>query len=88
MNPVLVLKVLDLAMLGFAAFERYQSLQTEGDATLNTIERIRRQVLLGEIDQAEAMKQIEGLTDAISVRRRAAFAALPQPTFGDDQDGI
>jgi len=87
MNPVLVLKVLDLAMLGFAAFERYQSLQTEGAATLDTIERIRRQVLLGEIDQAEAVKQIEGLTDAISARRRAAFAALPKPTFGDDHDG-
>lgn len=80
MNPLIILKLLDLAMLGFTAYDRYREAQSQNDATSEAIDRLRKQILTGEVDTEEALAMIDEMIGSTISRRHAAFAALPKPT--------
>ena len=79
MNPLIVLKLLDLAMLGFTAYENYQEQRSQNDLISEELDVLRKQILLGEVDNEEALAAIDQLIGGVIGRRRAAFEALPKP---------
>ena len=81
MNPLVVLKLLDLAMLGFTAWERYQEHAAVNREASERVAELRRKILVGEMSDEDAMAEIDAMITLMQSQRRAAFAALPKPTF-------
>jgi hypothetical protein len=79
MNPLIVLKLLDLAMIGFTAYEKYQSQQAMNAPVSDKLAMIRKKILLGEMSYERAAAEIEEVTNAVIERRHKAFDALPTP---------
>lgn len=80
MEVAVLLKVLDLAFLGFSAYMDYQSQQSENAHTAELVNDLRMRVLKGEITDAEALAEIDRIIGGVVGKRRAALAALPKPT--------
>lgn len=84
MNPLVILKLLDLAMLGFTAWEKYAANQADNKETATRVAELRRRVLVGEISDEDALAEIDAMIGEMQGKRRAAFAKLPRPTFRSD----
>jgi hypothetical protein len=80
MEAALILKLLDLAFLGFTAYQDFQMQQGQNQENADRIQALRIKLLKGEISEEEAMAQIDEVIGGIIGRRRAAFAQLPKPT--------
>lgn len=73
----LVLKLLDLAALGFAAWERYDERKREGTAAMADIEDIRRRLLAGELSTEAASAEVDKMVGRLVMARKAAMGRLP-----------
>lgn len=82
MNPAIILKLIDLAFLGLSAWERYDAAKSANATNASRLQALRTKLLLGEIDEDQAMVEIDALITDIRERRRAAFNRLPLPTYG------
>lgn len=82
MNPMIVLKLIDLAFLGLSAWERYDAAKSANAANASRLQDLRTKLLLGELDEDQAMAEVDALISDIRERRRAAFKWLPIPTYG------
>jgi hypothetical protein len=80
MEIAVLLKVLDLAFLGFSAYMDYQSQQSENSKTAELVNDLRMRVLKGEITDVEALAEIDRIIGGVVGKRRAALASLPKPT--------
>ncbi|MBT8147291.1 MAG: hypothetical protein KJN90_10595 [Gammaproteobacteria bacterium] len=79
MNPMVILKLLDLAMIAFAAYQSNKTQQQLNSPILDRLATIRKKVLIGEISPELASAEIEEVTNAVIERRLAAFDSLPKP---------
>jgi len=79
MNPLIILKLLDLAMIGFTAYEKYQAQQSMNSPVSDKLLTIRKKILMGEISYDKAAAEIESVTNEVIRRRHAALDALPPP---------
>lgn len=82
MNPMIVLKLIDLAFLGLSAWERYDAAKSANATNASRLQTLRTKLLLGELDEDQAMIEVDALIADIRERRRAAFQRLPIPTNG------
>lgn len=79
MNPAVVLRALDLAVLGFAALERYTSAAAADVAVTESLSRLRVRLLRGEVSDDQALAELDLLIGGVIGRRRGALARLPKP---------
>jgi hypothetical protein len=79
MNPLLLIKVLDLTMLAVTAGMTYMEARAKNRPTIEAIERLKSQALLGEVDEAEFATQVDELVRVATSARKAAKAAAPVP---------
>jgi predicted membrane chloride channel (bestrophin family) len=77
MNPMIVLKLLDLAALGFAAWERYDERKRQGGAAMADIDNLRRRILAGTVTDDEASAEIDRIAGGIISARKQAIGRLP-----------
>jgi len=84
MQIALLLRVLDLAVLGFTAYHDHQAQSAQQKQDRELIAALRARILAGEIDEAEALAQLDQIIGGIIGRRRAALAKLPKPTGQTD----
>ena len=80
MEVAVLLKVLDLAYLGFTAYMDYQEQQADNAQAAELVNNLRQRVLRGEISEADALAEIDQIIGSVVGKRRAALAALPAPT--------
>lgn len=76
MEAALLIKLLDLAYVGWTAYMRYQDAQQEVEPTLSDIRNLREKVLLGEVSPEEARKDIDLLLESSILRRREVISRL------------
>jgi hypothetical protein len=86
MNPMIVLKLLDLAALGFAAWERYDERKRQGNAALADIDDLRRRILAGSITDDEASSEIDRIAGSLIEARKSAIGKLPVYAVGEFDD--
>ena len=80
MNPLVILKLLDLAMLGFTAYERYREHDAQNDAVSDELGALRQRIMAGEVDNEAALAEIDTIIGSVISRRRKSFNSLPKPT--------
>lgn len=80
MEVAVLLKVLDLAYLGFTAYMDYQEQQTQNAQAAELVSDLRQRVLKGEVSEEEALAEIDKIIGGVVGKRRAALASLPAPT--------
>lgn len=79
MNAAVVLKALDLAILGLSAWSRYQETAGTRDVLVSEVALLRSKVLTGELTPDQVAKRIDLLIDQTIARRQKALADLPVP---------
>ena len=77
MNPMIVLKLLDLAALGFAAWQQYDERKREGNAAMVDIEDLRRRILAGTVTDEEASLEVDKIAGRLISARKQAIGRLP-----------
>lgn len=77
MNPMVILKLLDLAALGFAAWERYETRKQEANVTLDAIDDLRRRILAGTVTDEQASIEIDRIAGRLIDARKQAMSRLP-----------
>ena len=77
MNAMIVLKLLDLAALGFAAWQRYDEAKTEGNRTLVEIDDLRRRIIAGTVTDEEASLEVDQIAGRLIATRKRAMDRLP-----------
>lgn len=82
MNITLALKLLDLAMIGIAAFDRYQARHGETAGELEQVRQLREDVLLGRADADQLADQVDALIERLQQSRQSSFRQLPRPGSG------
>lgn len=80
MEIAVLLKVLDLAFLGFSAYMDFQEQQQQNAEAAELVSNLRQRVLKGELSEEEALAEIDKIIGSVVGKRRAALAALPKPT--------
>lgn len=79
MNPLLLIKLLDLAMLGFTAYKRYQDNAGENARISAEMRDLQKQIAAGTVDEDAALAQIDGLIFELQSKMHAAVSRMPKP---------
>lgn len=77
MNPLVVLKLLDLAALAFTAWGQYDMQKKQNDRTLGQIDSLRNQILAGTLSDEQANMLIDNMIAGIIKKRKEALKELP-----------
>ena len=81
-EAVIIVRVLDLAALGFSAWQQYDERKREGNAAMVDIEDLRHRILTGTVTDEEAAAEIDKIAGRLISARKQALARLPIPTYG------
>jgi hypothetical protein len=74
---IVILKLLDLAALGFQAWQRYDERKRQGTAAMVDIEDLRRRIIAGTVTADEASVEVDRISSRLIDARKAAMARLP-----------
>lgn len=86
MEIAVILKLLDLAALGFSAWERYDERKRQGSAAMADIDSLRRRILAGDVTHEEASAEVDRIIMPIISARKSAIGKLPVYQVGEFDD--
>ena len=79
MDPLLAVKLIDLAIMAISAGLKYSEAYAKNEGAFDRLETARTKALLGEITEAELHSVLDEAIPTAQAARKAAKAAVPVP---------